>query len=336
MNKWLSIEKERRITILENISNQTGLSTIAIEKDWWVTMVLKALYSTPFAEHLSFKGGTSLSKCWNLIERFSEDLDIAVDREFLGFIGELSKTQINDKLRRASCTFSRNVLPNELKKQLFNLGVSEYLFTINVNITTITTTDPEVIEIHYISDYDDDLYIPKRVLIEVSGRSMREPRERVSINSIISNMYPTASFADENFEINAVSPKRTFLEKAFLLHEEFCKPKEEIRVDRMSRHFYDLEKLAKTQFASDALNDTMLYLSIVEHRKKFIGLKNFDYSSLLPHSISFIPPTDVIDKWEEDYEKMQSSMIYGSSLAFNELIDRMTELNDRFRQLNLK
>lgn len=336
MNKWLSLEKERRITILENISNQTGLSTTAIEKDWWVTMVLKALYSSSFAEHISFKGGTSLSKCWNLIERFSEDVDVAIDREFLGFGGELSKTQISDKLRRASCAFSRNVLPNELKNQLLNLGIDEHQYSINIETTAITTTDPEIIEIHYCSDYDEDVYIPKRVLIEVSGRSMREPREKVCINSIISNMYSTASFADENFEINAVSPKRTFLEKAFLLHEEFCKPKGEIRTERMSRHLYDLEKLANTQIVNEALNDVLLYYSIVEHRKKFIGLKNFDYTTLLPHSISFVPPSDIIDKWKEDYEKMQSFMIYGSSLPFNELISRITQLNDKFKQLDFK
>lgn len=336
MSKWLNIEKERRVTILENISNQTGLSATAIEKDWWVTMVLKALYSLPFAEHISFKGGTSLSKCWNLIERFSEDVDVAIDREFLGFGGELSKTQISDKLRRASCAFSRNVLSQELKKQLVSLEIDEFLFSIIVNISSITTTDPEIIELHYVSDFDEDLYIPKRVLVEVSGRSMREPREKVSINSIISNMYPTASFSDEKFEINAVSPKRTFLEKAFLLHEEFCRPKEEIRVDRMSRHLYDLDKLTETQIANEALSDYQLYHSIVEHRKKFIGLKKFDYSTLLPHSISFIPPMDVIERWREDYEKMQSSMIYGSSLSFSELIERITKLNERFRQLDIK
>lgn len=336
MNKWLSVEKERRIAILENISNQTGLSVISIEKDWWVTIVLKALYSMPFAEHLSFKGGTSLSKCWNLIERFSEDVDIAIDREFLGFGGELSKTKISDKLRRASCAFSRNVLTQELKKQLLNLGIDETQFTVNVDVTSITTTDPEIIEIHYSSDYDESSYVSKRVLIEVSGRSMSEPREKVNINSVISSTYPTASFAEENFQVNAVSAKRTFLEKAFLLHEEFCKPEGAIRADRMSRHLYDLEKLADTQIAKDALDDTKLYRDIIDHRRKFIGLKDFDYSTLLPATISFVPPIDVIVKWKEDYEKMQSSMIYGASLPFDELIEGITKLNEKFRQLNVK
>lgn len=331
MNKWLNIEKGRRVAILENISKQTGLSGLSVEKDWWVTMALKALFSSPFSKHLLFKGGTSLSKCWRLIERFSEDLDIAIDREYLGFGGELSKNQISDKLRRASCSFTRGILSEELRNQLLLLGIDEALFSINVNVSKITTKDPETIEIYYKSDYAQDSYIPKRVLIEVSGRSMREPMERVHINSIISNMYPTASFADNSFEINAVSPKRTFLEKAFLLHEEFHKSISEIRADRMSRHLYDLEKLSETRIAKEALADMELYRSIVEHRKKFIGLKGFDYSTLNPDSISFIPPDNVLAKWKEDYEKMQSSMIYGSSLSFEELIERIKELNNQFK-----
>ena len=95
---WVQLPVRDRLKIIEQVGIQVRLSLRSVEKDWWVTMVLKALFAMPFANHLSFKGGTSLSKCWNLIERFSEDVDIAIDREFLGFSGELSKTQISDKL----------------------------------------------------------------------------------------------------------------------------------------------------------------------------------------------------------------------------------------------
>jgi predicted nucleotidyltransferase component of viral defense system len=91
------------------LSHNSGLDPQIIEKDWWVTAVLRAVFSLPYSESLSFKGGTSLSKCWKLIERFSEDVDIAVSREYLGFSGDLSKTQISDKLRRAACSFVYNV-----------------------------------------------------------------------------------------------------------------------------------------------------------------------------------------------------------------------------------
>lgn len=111
MNEWLKLSEKRRLEILKQVNNQTGLPTDAIEKDWWVTITLKAIFLSKFAEHLVFKGGTSLSKAYNLIERFSEDIDLSIDRTILGFEGELSKTQIK-KLRKASGNF----IVGELKR----------------------------------------------------------------------------------------------------------------------------------------------------------------------------------------------------------------------------
>ena len=335
MNNWLNIEKARRVNIVEDLSKKMRLPSVAIEKDWWVTMVLKALFATPFASHLSFKGGTSLSKCWSLIERFSEDVDIAIDREFLGFVGELSKTQISDKLRRASCSFVRETMKIEVEKQLSMIEIDDSLFEIKINMTSVTTTDPETIEVYYHSIFADVPYVQSRVLIEVSGRSMSEPIERVGISSIISQAFPNATFAEKPFPISAVSPKRTFLEKACLLHEEFSKSTIDIRHNRMSRHIYDLEKLMDTEIAKEAIEDIDLYRSVIEHRKKFVGLMNFDYSTLLPQAISFVPPTSILPKWKEDYEYMRANMIYGDSLPFDRLIERIADLNKKFRKIDL-
>jgi len=94
MNKWIEIPEKERIDIINKIAITTGLPNEAIEKDWWVTMMLSALFSCECAGNIVFKGGTSLSKAWNLIERFSEDIDISIDRAFFGFEGELTKKQI--------------------------------------------------------------------------------------------------------------------------------------------------------------------------------------------------------------------------------------------------
>ncbi len=335
VNKWLALPTEQQKRYIETVGVTSLLSVEIIEKDWWVTMVLKAIFSTPFANHLSFKGGTSLSKCWNLIERFSEDVDIAIDREFLGFSGELSKTQISDKLRRASCSFVRETMKMELEKQLLDLGIDKSLFNVVVNITPVTTTDPEIIEVYYQSLFASKGYIRDKVIVEVSGRSMTEPVEDVEINSMISTAFPNASFIDKPFLVKVVSPKRTFLEKACLLHEEFAKESTDVRSNRMSRHIYDLEKLMDTEIAKEAMNDVELYKSVIEHRKKFIGLKDFDYSTLMPQVISFVPPKEILSKWKEDYISMQSSMIYGDSLTFEKLIERITDLNEQFRKIDL-
>ena len=127
--------------------------------------------------------------------------------------------------------------------------------------------------------------------------------------------------------------ERTFLEKIMLLHEEFAKSISEVRTGRMSRHLYDVERMMRTDIMEHALTDEQLYRSVVEHRRKFIGLKGFDYDTLYPKTLSLNIPSDVLPLWRQDYEKMQRSMIYSESLSFDELIARIQELNKRINQL---
>ena len=330
MNNWLSIEEDRRRAIIESVATQTRLSPHAVEKDWWVTMSLRALFSCECADHIVFKGGTSLSKCWNLIERFSEDIDIAIDRTLFGFEGELKRKQISN-LRRASCSYIKDKLAGELDQKLKEIGVEGY--SLHPIATEDSTQDPLVIEINYDSLLSPGSYIREKVLIEIGSRSLIEPSENIQLRSIIATAYPDSNFADSFFNVPTVVPQRTFLEKAFLLHEEFQKPAENIRVDRMTRHLYDLEKLMDTDYAKEALNNKDMYNTIVEHRRTLTSMKEVDYTTHAPDKINFIPPTVIIDEWRKDYETMRSSMIYGESLSFDELIERIRELNERFRNI---
>lgn len=298
------------------------------------------MFSLPYAKHLSFKGGTSLSKCWHLIDRFSEDIDIAIDREYLGFYGTLSKTQISDKLRRAICSFVRKTMQHDLAEQLCKNGIAEDKFQVNVDITPISTTDPETININYDSvltlsiDGENGLYVLPKIKVEVSGRSMSEPMSEVSLDSMIDQVYPKAPFAEPKFNVRAVLPERTFLEKIFLLHEEFAKPKDLIRVERMSRHMYDIGQMLKTPIAEKAIHDEQLYAQIVEHRRTFVGLHGFDYDTLYPATLNIIPPYSIIDQWEADYENMRLHMIYGESVSFEKLVNNLKELNDKIGRLH--
>ena len=333
MNKILNISSKRRANTFETIAKKLKIVPPSVEKDVWVTVVLRALFALPYAEHLSFKGGTSLNKCYNLIERFSEDIDIAINRDFLGYGGTLSKNQINDRLRRAACTFVREKLQYDVAKQMEIQGIVKNIFSVKVNITPISTTDPEIIEVHYKSSYNELNYLKPVVKLEISGRSMTEPVRKVALQSLVDEVFPVASFADNSFEVNAVVPERTFWEKICLLHEEFAQLPEFIRTERMSRHLYDLAKIYDAGIAEKALEDKGLYNSIVEHRRIFIGLKGFDYSTLAPKTINIIPPDGVIDLWQQDYETMRETMIYGNSLSFNVLIDKIKQLNERINNI---
>ena len=328
---WLKISKKRRIEILNQVSNSTGLPAIAIEKDWWVTLALKASFELKYSTDIVFKGGTSLSKSWNLIERFSEDIDLAIDRKFFGFEGNISKSQIKN-LRKISCEFISTTFLEDLKKMFTEWKVIDEC-KLNTQPIADSDKDPQVIEIHYNSVFDKSDYLPQRVLIEVSSRSLMEPFENRAINSILSASFPNQAFATEPFSISTVLPQRTFLEKIFLLHEEFLQATAKIRIDRLSRHLYDLEKLMDTEHGKAAINDTQLYKGIVAHREKFNPLRGLDYANHIPSKIKIIPPDTVIKDWGKDYEAMTQNMIYGDPLNFDNLIKRIQELQERINAM---
>ncbi len=330
--KWLTLSKERRIEILNQATELTGLPSVAIEKDWWVTLVLNASFSLSYSKNIVFKGGTSLSKGWNLIERFSEDIDLAIDRKFFGFASDISKTQIKN-LRKQSCEFISTTFLDDLTKTLTEWKAIDECKLIAQPVKD-SDKDPQVIEIYYNSVIDTSEYLPQRVLIEVSSRSLMEPIEEIKINSILSDNFSQQSFATVPFLIPTVLPQRTFLEKIFLLHEEFSQDAEKIRIDRLSRHLYDLEKLMDTEHGIEALKNTDLYNNIVAHREKFNPLRGLDYANHTPSKISILPPDSVIDNYERDYEAMTSFMIYGEPLKFNQLIKRILELQTRINGIN--
>lgn len=324
---WLNLPKEKRIEILNQVSNSTGLPTIAIEKDWWVTMSLRASFDLKYSDSLVFKGGTSLSKGWNLIERFSEDIDLAIDRKFFGFDGDISKNQIKN-LRKKSCEFISINFLADLKSKFTEWNAINQC-KLNAQPINDSDKDPQVVEIHYNSVLDKSEYLPQRILIEISSRSLMEPSEKREINSIISTNFSNQPFASESFSVQTVLPQRTFLEKIFLLHEEFSQEATKIRVNRLSRHLYDLERLMDTVHGKAAIGDTKLYQGIVSHREKFNALRGLHYSNHIPDKIKIIPPAEILKDWEKDYQTMAENMIYGKPLNFTALIMRIQELQQR-------
>ena len=333
MKEWLTLDDKTRRDIYERVGSAKEWKPFTVEKDWWVTLALKACFEISCAPHLVFKGGTSLSKAWDLIERFSEDIDLAIDRDFLGFKGELSKTQIG-KLRKKSCEYISNDFRKELQSKFDQWGASSQCKIIAQPVTD-TDKDPQVIEIHYRSVFDTSDYVPRRVLIEISARSLMEPSSPREIVSIIGAAISDQPFSDKPFNVLTVLPQKTFFEKIFLLHEEFSKVPEEIRVERLSRHLYDLEILMDTEYGKEALVDIELYKHIVAHREKYNHQRGLNYANHAPDKISIIPPKEVIGAWEKDYKEMQENMIYGNSKNFDALIKRMNELQERVRGIKM-
>lgn len=335
---WLNNELIDRLAMLQQTEiEHLGINQVAIEKDWWVIATLKALFQTDYHESLIFKGGTSLSKGFNIIERFSEDIDLAISHSFFG-IEKTSKNQ-REKLRKIARAYIHNTLSFQLDAKLKGMGITGYSIE---NVTKVqdkngkwrpidSDKDPTVILLHYHSIVEDIItYIPPRVKIEISVLSMDEPTELRDIHSLIEESFEGED-SDSNCKVKTVVPTRTFLEKLFLLAEEF--QKEKPRSVRMSRHLYDLEKLMDTKYGREALSDISLYNTIVEHRKAYYALKYVNYDHHSPKTINFMIPESEMEVWKTDYTDMQRFFIYGESLEFDTLMQRMKELQEQVRSM---
>lgn len=337
---WLNNEIVDRLAMLQQTeAEHPGINQVAIEKDWWVTVTLKALFQTDCRDFLIFKGGTSLSKGFNIIERFSEDIDLSISHSFFG-IKNTSKSQ-REKLRKMARAYIHNTLSSQFDARLKEMGVSGYSIE---NVSQIqdkngewnpidSDKDPTVILLHYPSIIEDTInYIPPRVKIEISCLSMDEPTETRHISSFIGNSFESEDTDAESL-VRTVVPTRTFLEKLFLLAEEF--QKEKPRSVRMSRHLYDLEKLMDTKYGEEALSNRKLYDAIVEHRKTYYALKYINYDLHTPSTVNFMIPESAIQAWEDDYANMRRFFIYGKSLEFGALIQKMIELQERVRAMKI-
>lgn len=330
MFDWHKLDPSQKMSFLDQASAVTGYPNQIIEKDFWVTVALKAIFDTEWNQHLVFKGGTSLSKAWKIVERFSEDIDLALDRQALGFApGELSNSQ-KKRLREASAAFMEQQFMPDLEQRLLQNGMDPGQFKLEIEPILSPDVDPRVIKLRYQSIVPGDSYVRDQVLIEIGARSLKEPYTPRDITTILSDSFPGTLASDPAFQINTVLPERTFYEKVMLLHEEHCKEPGKRRHLRLSRHLFDLYRIKQSPYAESALADKELFDVIVAHRKQFNPIRGISYENHTFQAINFIPPAEVIDLWRQDYEQM-GVMIFGEKPSFDEIIQEMSSLVQMFR-----
>lgn len=330
MDKWFKVPKQTKVNAYNQVSELTGMSPFGVEKDWWVVQALALVFELEIGPHLVFKGGTSLSKAWGLISRFSEDIDLAVDRSFFGYEGDLSKNQ-RTKLRRESSSYISESLFPKLQEMFKEKGLGEV--ALKLIKAESRDQDPRIIEIYYPNVIEVPGYIAPRVQLEIGSRSLKEPFAIQKINSLVDEHYSSSEFSQEYINIPTVIPERTFLEKVFLLHEEFQRPVEKIRVDRLSRHLYDIYQLSKTKHTDNALKDLELYNTIVKHRYQFTRVGGVNYNLHQPKFISPLPPKEFEQAWKKDYQTMQELMIYGDSPSYEEMISDIQALVEKINKV---
>ena len=326
----LSIEDKRRV--LQQASARLGLPPQAIEKDLWVTAILQVLFTLPCAHGLVFKGGTSISKVWNAINRFSEDIDLAIDRSLFDLDGELTKKQVK-KLRKVSSMFVREELCGQLCEAIASTplyGLCEIEAQPD-GVGDSTYPEPRIIYVKYASQFSDKIdYILPVVKIEAGARSLLEPTLNVAIKSLVDVALPSITTSLVDVEVRTAVAEKTFLEKCFLLHELFSRGVA-VSANRRSRHLYDLHMMMRKGIDKRAVSDDELWNTIHHHRSTLTSISGVDYTPDIRSRIVLTPPAECVEDWKSDYQAMQGSMIYNNPPSFEELLQSMAELEMAFK-----
>jgi predicted nucleotidyltransferase component of viral defense system len=333
-NNYFTLTTAQQRTILEQTAIKKALPKQAIEKDLWVTTILQIVFSLPCADSLVFKGGTSLSKVWGLINRFSEDIDLAIDRSLFELEGDLTKKQVK-KLRKASSVFVRDELYDQLVNAISETPLNE-ICQIEAQPDgegDAKYPEPRSIFVSYESVFNDQLsYLPPTVKIEAGARSLLEPSEEASLSSMVEQAFPTINTTIVDSIVNTTVAEKTFLEKAFLLHELFSVRKD-VDAQRKSRHMYDLHMMLKKEIDKIALPNHDLWETIRHHRSMLTSMQGVDYTADIRKNIQLIPPSESLLNWKKDYEEMSSAMIYGEKPVFAELLESMNWLELLFKKV---
>lgn len=314
MNNLLEFAEEERRVLITQVSTKLGLPAQAVEKDWWVTLVLEALFALPMREHFIFKGGTSLSKGWKLIDRFSEDIDIALSPEAFGKAYQTHPSHSYVKeLKRKGCAFTSTVIKEALEKELTSMGIA--VDSVQIEAEEVSPVrrdkDPQTLYVRFSSLFAAGGYMLDPVKVEFGVRALREPFSNVKILSILGAETQSTAYKEIPFDVMAVEPRKTFMEKMILLHEKYMRGIEPDAGQRQSRHLYDLYSMTKKGIAEQVVADKELYKRLLQHRAHYVRLKGINYTTMHLHSLKFIPPPELQDYFRNDYNAMREQMMYG-------------------------
>ncbi len=313
MERIARLPARERSNLFSESATQKGTTPAVIEKDFWVTWVLNRLFQEPdLGRQLMFKGGTSLSKVYHLIERFSEDIDLVLDWRILS--GE-------DPLAGRSRTKQAqlNAMLNERAHQYIG---GELLRLVEGALDrvcgcSVDADDPHVIGIHYPAAFPD-AYLRPEVRLEIGPLASWLPYEEHRISCYAAEAFPDV-FEQRECTVRVISAERTFWEKATILHHEVYRPEANPQPHRYSRHYYDLAKMAQSPVKAQALADTGLLASVVEFKQRFYPRGWARYDLAQPGTLELVPKDQVLVSVKSDYRAM-GNIIFGEVPNVDEML----------------
>lgn len=343
--RFLDLAPQEREDILNTQADRLGRVSFVLEKDIWVCWALDRLFSMPGRLQMAFKGGTSLSKVYQVIDRFSEDIDITLDfRDLQAHFGGKGFDKVFDPLAigvtRSQIDKFMDALKEGLRAHVHGIVVPHFQTELNRDFglgpeSVVADATGETVRIHYPSVYTTEHgYLKKSVLIEFGGRNLTEPHDVQTVHAYAAEGLPALAFPEA--KVMVLSPSRTFWEKATLIHAECGRENLKRSVGRLSRHWYDLALLGDHAIGAKALSeDRGLLKAVVAHKRVFYKAKHADYDACLTGHLRLIPEGALLEGLRADYRDMQD-MIFGQALAFEDVIERLRALEAKINQTPTK
>jgi len=324
-----------RQRLFEETSSQMNVDPLIVEKDFWVCWTLHCLFSLPdLRKHLIFRGGTTLSKVYKVIHRFSEDIDLTVNRGLLGFEGEndpanITSNKKRDRLIKRMVAECRQYVGSYLRPKLKEIFAS-YL-KVNNELWDVVIDkqdeDGQTLLFHYPGAVEliSGSYVDPVVKLEFGCRADPWPTCKAKVKPYSAEYYPDVFKIKKECEVIALTAERIFWEKATILHQEANRPANKPFKPRYFRHYYDLAMLAQSVYGDKAKKDYDLLEAVVQHKKIFFRCGWAKYEEARPGMLHLSPPDFRLPELQKDYEDMQM-MMFEKSLSFKEIIAILSEL----------
>ena len=340
-NTFLALSDTERRSVFRITGEKLDIPLVLLEKDLWTCHVLDVLFNRANADNkrLLFKGGTSLSKVYDVIQRFSEDVDITVFREDMGFAGDRDpanpaltnnrRLRLVEELVGETAKFIGGELRDALQAGLHDCRIS------------VDPDDAEgmtlLVEYNSLHDAGVTSYIQPRIKIEGGARSALEPHSLQSVSPYIQSQLEDFNLSVPG--ITTISAERTFLDKLLILHGWYCGHRDdENRVpqegQRLSRHYYDVAVMSTSAIADRAINDTDLFNNVIWHAQKLFRRGWMKLGEINTGGIKLVPRDKLRKSLETDYNDMQE-MLFGDIPPFKSLIDHIEVLEKQLNEILL-
>lgn len=330
--QFLGLPADERRFYIEQASLRRNLSPVILEKDFWVCWLLAILFTSKFADVLVFKGGTSLSKVFGVIDRFSEDIDLSLAPEFLGLndeAGPMSRNQASKwmKAAEAACAAAvRGAMAPELERVVAAVlgertgGWFEFL--------TDSATHSPVLLFHYPTVQPTGFaYLKRSVKLEFGSLTDQRPRGRHPITPWVAELLEKA-FPDWRCEVVSLELERSFWEKATILHAEYHRPADKPTPDRFSRHYADTAALLQHVTSAAAPGQHPLRERVVEWKASFFGSAWARYDLAKPGTFRLAPASARIPELRRDYHAMRD-MYLSEPLTFDAIVAALEAMEQR-------